>query len=562
MRSIFGIFGDNIQQSDSFLFSEKNLSIGYQGNEKFKDDCIVSNTEKHILILDGVIFNKSELLEGKTLSWEDYFVSNFLDDPTECLQRLRGEFSGCFYDKQSNKLWLFNNPTNTKQIFYFQHQETFLFASDAKDLIELLNTQQLDLQLNPDAFYSFLAYGGLLQNTHWIKGAQKLTAGSILSIRDNRKIEYRYKSFLVSENEKTKEEYLDLFDQLITQAVKREWEKDIEYNYKHFSTLSGGLDSRVNVMLARKLGFTKQTNFCCSQKEYDDHKTSKKMAADFGHKYYFHALDKAEHIFKEKTLMTDIGGSVDYMGPAHLKFGLQKYWNSEFGIIHSGQVGDGVLGGFVVDNKVISPQVNYGRVSYSIFPKNEDFENRFTTLYSSDEEFKLYERAFSITNAGFWINEDLSYYSSPFLDSDVLDLLMGMPYSIKNQGLFYLEWMNRFHPEMTQYPWETIKSRPNALWKKKYAKWWLRLRFGWRKILSPSYRLKSQMTPEQYWFNTNVSIQEYYRVQIQNGIKKYENKDIPYWKEILNYSESKDIGLLSKLNSIFWVLDKIYSSDD
>jgi len=44
----------------------------------------------------------------------------------------------------------------------------------------------------------------------------------------------------------------------MVQAVRREWSKDKEYGYKMFSTLSGGLDSRANVMLARELGFVNQ----------------------------------------------------------------------------------------------------------------------------------------------------------------------------------------------------------------------------------------------------------------------------------------------------------------
>ena len=39
-------------------------------------------------------------------------------------------------------------------------------------------------------------------------------------------------------------------------------------------------------------------------------------------------------------------GMVLYTGSIHVDFAMQQFYQEQFGLIHSGQIGDGVLGGF------------------------------------------------------------------------------------------------------------------------------------------------------------------------------------------------------------------------
>ncbi len=564
MRSVFGYLGSaKINCEFTSKIEEDNLHVFCNSNLKFEKDKISFQTLDYLVMLDGVILNKTQLLNNGThKDWESFFINNWKVSGQDFLNDLRGEFSGLVYDKNTKKIEVFNNPTGTKQIFYYFSNNKFAFASSAIDLIFLMKKLNWKIELNEEACYSFLAYGSLINNTSWIRNSFRLRAGSIITLLDtNIQIDH-YKTFVMTENNsKSKKELLATFDKLITNAVKLEWQKDKEYGYSSFSTLSGGLDSRVNVMLARELGFTTQTNFCCSQKGYADETISREMAKDFGHEYYFHSLDGLEHFYQAEYMNHKIGGATVYMGPAHLRYGVDTYWNNSFGIIHSGQLGDGLLGGFISGKKMVEPNLAFGREPYENIPKLKSFEDDLSSKYSNEEMFKMYERGFQIANSGFWILEDLSYYSSPFMDIDILDFLSELPYKYKYKRTFYLEWMNTYHPEMVKYDWEYVHSKPNAIWKTKYATTYMRIKYGWRKLISPEFRLKFDMSPEQYWYNNSDNLKTYYSSSINTKLELLSDFEIPYKVELVKFGNSSDVGQLSKVLSMLLVIEEIYKEN-
>ena len=564
MRSIFGYLGlSQINIEHSSYSNDENFHVFCKSNQKFEKDKIFTNTKDNITVLDGVILNKVELLnKSEHTNWESYIVSKWKSSPNDLLNRLRGEFSGVVYNKTNKTIQLFNNPTGTRQLFYYHQGSKFAFASSAIDLITLVKKLKWEIEVDKQACYSFLAYNALINGTSWLVNSEKLRPGSLLQINDKEAEVIHYKTFSITEDtSKSKKELLDTFDKLITNAVKLEWEKDKEYQYQSFSTLSGGLDSRVNVMLARKLGYTEQVNFCCSQKGYADESISRQMAKDFKHTYYFHALDGLEHFYEAEYMNVKIGGGSAYMGPAHLRYGVDQYWDESYGIVHSGQLGDGLLGGFLSQNTMIAPNLNFGRESYDVLPKDEAFEDELLSKYSDEETFKMYERGFQIANSGFWILEDLSYYTSPFMDIDLLDFLAKLPYQYKYKRTFYLEWMNAYHPEMTEYEWEYIHSKPNAVWKTKYATTFMRLKYGWRKLISPEFRLKFDMSPEQYWYNNSEKLQLYYRTTIDNKLEVLRGNDFPYKNEVITFGKSNNVNHLSKALSILLIMEEIFKKN-
>lgn len=562
MRSVFGYLGNTSLSIQASFAGQSESFFGFMNsNNKFEKDKVFYETDTHIFVLDGVILNKIEV-KTKNDSWEEFLLNSWLLNPSELLNTLRGEFSGFVYEKSTKSLALFNNPTGTRNLFFYHNNDKFAFASSAIDLIYLVKNLNWPIEISPDGSYSFLAYGSLINGSAWLVHSQKLLPGNILNYKSSSFSLLNYKHFEVEpKSNYSKSQLLDEFDNLMKQAVKLEWEKDKEYNYKHFATLSGGLDSRVNVMLARELGFVEQDNFCCSKKGYADELISKEMAKDFKHNYFFHGLDGLEHFKEAEYLLDKLGGSTVYMGPAHLRYGIDKYWSNDYGIIHSGQWGDAVLGGFISSKSLDPLDIQFGRESFETLPSRNEFDLELKENYLNQEMFKIHERAFHITNTGFWILEDLSYYSSPFCNVDVLDFVMKLPYSLKYKRQFYLEWIIKYHPQMTEYKWEYIHSKPNALWKLKYATEFMRLKFGVRKLLSPKFRASFDMTPEQYWYENSKEIQLYYKEKLSFYFNRIKDKEFPYKKEIIQFSSSKDFGQLSKALSILIIFNKILIDD-
>lgn len=60
-------------------------------------------------------------------------------------------------------------------------------------------------------------------------------------------------------------------------AIKRAFEKDLEYGYKHLVALSGGLDSRMTAWVAHTMGYTNMLNYTFSQTDYLDEKVPKQI---------------------------------------------------------------------------------------------------------------------------------------------------------------------------------------------------------------------------------------------------------------------------------------------
>ena len=59
--------------------------------------------------------------------------------------------------------------------------------------------------------------------------------------------------------------------------MKRVFEKDLEYGYKHLVALSGGLDSRMTAWVGHNMGYTNMLNYTFSQTDYLDETVPKEI---------------------------------------------------------------------------------------------------------------------------------------------------------------------------------------------------------------------------------------------------------------------------------------------
>src|SRR5690625_6602860 len=75
-------------------------------------------------------------------------------------------------------------------------------------------------------------------------------------------------------------------------SFTREWQKDKDYGLKNFSLLSGGMDSRINFMLANKLGFDNITTFCYGNPDSEDMKISSQIAKDLSSSHITHQITR------------------------------------------------------------------------------------------------------------------------------------------------------------------------------------------------------------------------------------------------------------------------------
>src|SRR5690606_41602397 len=60
-----------------------------------------------------------------------------------------------------------------------------------------------------------------------------------------------YYSFKKEVTSQSLPEVIENVNSLMTVAVNREWQKDLEYQKRHFTLMSGGMDSRTNALVAK-----------------------------------------------------------------------------------------------------------------------------------------------------------------------------------------------------------------------------------------------------------------------------------------------------------------------
>lgn len=534
---MLSLYGRNKAVRD-WSISGVDFSFELASNHKFPQDKLLFENASVVVGFDGVVLNKKKLIGNGR--WENYFLED-LENLGAKLHNLRGSFNGFIYEKKEQRLRLFNDPCGAKNFAYEFDGQEFIFASSVWDLGSL---SDLTRSLNPEAVYCFLAYGYLFSEMSWTKNAHRLPAGSILSFQHNKVSFKKYKEFVYQQDhQRSKAKTLSDLEGLFEATIREQFQKDEEENYQSFTTLSGGLDSRVTTLYGYELGYKNQVAFTCSQKGYDDEIIAREIVKDYGFKHHFYAMDGLEYLYHPKEIMHRSGGTNDYNAPSHIMYGIEKIWQKDFGLIHTGHLGDMILANYASGEKELSPILSANRVSPEILPVDQEWEAKKKAAYQNQGQYKISERGFNRIASGVWGLEHLSYNIAPFTHTDFIDFALTIPYDLIYKSKLYLEWLNHYHSNWTKYRWEHLHARPTRLWMAKHDLLYLRLRFGWRKLFSKKFRQTFDMAPEQYWFEQRPDLKKFLEAETLPLLDAMRPLEIPYFEVVEKMAKSGDFQL-------------------
>ncbi|MEZ4908079.1 MAG: asparagine synthase-related protein, partial [Saprospiraceae bacterium] len=315
----------------------KNLELSFDTfsfkrntNDKFSNDKIFLDTTDIILGFDGVVLNKKELMSLNGIAeWQDFFLN--AKKPEDFVNDIKGIFHGFIFYKKERVLYLFNDPYGLKNFSIYNLKNTFIFSYDDISLIDILKENGYELEINTPALYSFISYGFLTSKISWVHNGFRMEPGSILKFHNGNISTRSYIKFISNPNTGiNKEKASSQLEELFKNAVKLQFDKDKEYNYTHFTTLSGGLDSRVTTLMAYENKYTDLHSFTCSQSGYDDELIAREIANEYKIPNYFYPLDDFNHLFDIPSVNEKIGGTAIYSGPAHVIFGIEKFWKNDY----------------------------------------------------------------------------------------------------------------------------------------------------------------------------------------------------------------------------------------
>jgi len=532
--------------------------LKHETHSKFKNDNCFFEDESISCFINGVILNKSSLIT-KNKNWKETISILYNNYGELFFNQFRGSFLGFIYIKSSKKHIIFTDHIGSKHIYYLSYNNTFIFSSNISNIYEYINNNNLKNTLNKNAAYMLLSYGYTLGELTLSKSIKKILPGNYISLKNNliKKYEY-YKLKNTPNNKITEDEAIEKMDFFFKQAIKRQFNKDKEYNFNHFVALSGGLDSRMTSWVAHEIGYQNQLNFTFSQSDYLDETIPKKTASDLKHEWIFKSLDNGLFLFNIDEVTKITGGNVLYYTLAHSLFIFKNINFKNLGIIHSGQLGDVVFGTFYKskDQKV---KIDDGAYSKKLIHK-VNF-NDVNMKFENQEIFIFYNRGFSGANYGLLAAQKFTETISPFYDIDLLNFALTIPVEFRKNQSIYKKWILKKHAKAANYLWEATKSKINSpiinIFGRKIPKdrvlSLIKYKLG---ISKEGIKTKNHMNPLDYWLNTNKELENFFHNYFKNNIdliidSELKKDTIQLFNQGTSMEKIQCLSLLSALKLFF-----------
>ena len=517
---------------------------------RFKSDKVFHEDDDFILILDGVVLNKLEILSAtRTRNWEECLIEKYRQDGNVFFASLRGSFSGALFHKICSKWVFFTDHLGSKFIYYINYKNTFVVSTNIADLYKFLYRNNIHYGLDLNGAYLLLTYGYMLEDITLCNMIKKIQPGHYLVYEKGLFLDQEY--FLLDNTPDYSLKECDLIEKMdyhFRKATDLQFKKDKEYGInKHLVALSGGLDSRMTSWVAHDLGYNDQLNYTFSQTGYLDQTIPQSIAEALQHEWIFKSLDGGHYLFDVDEVVKITGGNVLYNAQSHV-LSFTKYFNFDtIGLMHSGQLGDVIFGTYSSNIKNnLAYKLGDGAYSKILLDKLID-RVILQKNYQNQEIAKFYYRGLTGTNNGLVLHYEYGETLSPFMDLELLKFAFQVPISLRYNHYIYKQWIVKKYPLAAKYIWERtgrrmqerdckikIKGNDYELTKiiPKISNKILHDFFG-RKNIS-----KSNMNPSEFYYNSNKNLFNFTNVYFTEGLEHINDSNLR--SDLLDLFSSND----------------------
>lgn len=509
--------------------NDGHFSLVESGPCRFDHDHLKVDDPINTIVIDGLILNQKELFaQFQTSDLTNLVKKMHQADPIAFFKDFRGPFTGLFYDKTKDNAVVFTNQTGDSAVFYHHSDQFHVFSSNYTFLLNFIKSHGIPVSLDEEAAHWMLTFGYLINDNTFTKEIKRLCAGQSLLLEDGRWTLRRYHRFVSSNLQITEEEAVERIDVLFRQAVRRCFDKDLEYGFReHLVDMSAGMDSRMVNYVAEAMGYTGITNLSYSQSGSEEAVLSKAAAAKLGHPVIFESLDRHEFIFDIDDLARDNFGTYLYTGiTGGARLLSQVDWK-RFGAEQTGQLGDIAIGTFVKnDSLAVDPEAV--RLSHRLplryDPNPEGIENQ--DLYS------LYTRGFQGAMSSWFIRKRFTFALSPFTDVDFMGFCYALPVAMRRGHNLYWKWVEKHYPEALETPSSrkrmpvSVQEKTVDLVSRAFQKG---LRVG-RKLLFKAGLVSSRVSPDssmnpyEYWYDTDPEMRAFFDTYYNSHLGLLDDK--------------------------------------
>ena len=438
------------------VLSGDGYEISWRTCNKFSNDKFLIENEHCIILIEGVVVNNHLLMERYNASDWKSCVGTMLDAHGDSFyNEFRGSFCGVVHYKDNGRWLFFTDHIGDKQVFCAKLKNGWVIGTEVSYMIETLKANGITPSLDRDGCYMALTLGFVIEDKTLFSQIRKLPAGHFWTLEQGEMQETCYHRFSNKPREMTPEEAVEGIDRLFKEAVRLNFEKDLEYGYKHWSTLSGGLDSRMTVWVAHELGYKDQLNLTFSQSDYADFRIAQQISKDLRHDFLFKTLDNGNCIYALDDVTRITGGSACFFGVSHTWSLFNKLDYSEYGIVHTGELGDVIIGSYQQSTMDYDVPISIGDGAYSteLLDRLKDYKLKYD--YGSCEMYMMYNRGFCFVGQGT-LGYDHRYTEnlSPFCNVDFMEFCFSIPLKYRFKHKIYFDWILQKHPEAARYIWE------------------------------------------------------------------------------------------------------------
>ena len=527
--------------------------------KRFLDDKLFYNDSNYFLLMEGVVLNKDKFCKGE--SWEHSIIQLYFNEGENFFRKFRGSFAGVFYDKKNDKFIIFSDHVGSKHIYYYHQNDELYVSTSMEDMYSFLRKNAIKYSLSERASYMLLTYGYMLGNATLCRQINRLTSGNYIVFEKRKFVQKSFFDLPTSYVHVSEDEAIEKIDDLFRRAIELQFNKDREYGYKHFVALSGGLDSRMTSWVANKMGYENQLNYTFSQTNYLDETIAKTISGDLGHEWIFKALDNGNFLTNIDEVNTITGGNTVFYGVSHGLDMLSHLNFEKLGLLHSGQLGDVIIGSYLKTQNIKHIYRGEGMHSRKLMEELNETFIEFNS-YNEHESYIFKQRGLNGILTGNLGAQQFTETISPFCDPDFISYCLSIPIELRLNHNIYVKWILKKYPQSAGYIWENtgevikdnrIKIRGKEVTLKKLYRF-VGSNLG---FFSPRINTKEHMNPFDYWLRTNHNLRKFQDNYFEKNIeflarnKKLQNHCDLLYKNGNAIEKSQVLTLLSSLKLFF-----------
>lgn len=519
------LFFDELNLGNSKEMLSENKYILYNTIDKFSNDKCCCNIGDYTVLIDGVILNLKQLfLEYSCDDIPSLVITMYKKNGGDFFKEFRGNFCGFFEDRRNQKAFAFTNHTGDKTLFYYETEAGEIYiANHVVTLTDILKKKGINYSLDVTAAYSMLCYGYMYDSLTVIQGIKKLLPGQYMLIREKLiDIKAYYEIDNSNELSITENEAIEEIDRLFLEAVKLQVEKNQQYGYDNYIPLSAGMDSRMTAYAVNRVCKKPSVNFTYSETGQFDQDIPMEIAKELGNHWIFKNLDNGLALFdiEEATVIGD--GIIYYAWPSQLNDFIKRINTQRMGVIHTGVIGDVILGSFVNSSEVNhNYEIGQGAFSLKLIDK---FKSRVKEVkYKNKEIGMLYNRGLNGATLGYALTfQQYTEAISPFMNVDFMNFCMSLPFKYRDNHYLYYKWVNKYYPEAMKYYHNGVKV-PTYKWpdikiKNKQINI-ERVPSLIRNTIRNKTDQRFNMNPFDYWYRNNQDLNTFMNSYLNDNIE-------------------------------------------